>query len=855
MAEHSSFDEVLGRSNETAAIARSALEWIDDEANERKLVLEKAVMQRTFRRDLVEAERLAKSVSRPTCIGIFGPSQAGKSYLVSSLAGKEANRLIATFSGDRPEIDFVTQINPAGGKEATGLVTRFTIKSETSPPGFPVSLRLLSQIDIVKILANSFYNDGSEEHEPPLEPDVLEQHIETFRQKAGSEPVDSMREQDVWDIEEYFKKSWRSPSHPSRQFDRHWESLVEIAPLVPITDRAELFSVLWGRHPEFTKLFIKLATALKALNFADSAFTSLDALVPSAIGILNVETLSGLNEDHAETIDVVTSAGAVTKLSRPVVTAIAAELRIVCRDKSWDFLEDTDILDFPGYRSRSRTNLWKYFEESKDAIKELFLRAKVDYLFQRYTSDLELTCLVMCLRADPLEVASLPEAIEDWIEVTHGGSAEQRASRPTLLFLALTFFDVHLIDKASDEENDATVRFQARLDSSLLQRFGRAPTSWPRKWKPGKPFDNCYWIRNPNVEARHVLEYDSQKREARIIPEREQRLAELREGHNSASNIRTHFKDPDRAWSAALQLNDGGVSYLAEGLGAVCSRQLKLDQINARLEDLRQRMRGLLEKYYVPEDLEKRLKERRLVAASITAELSTETATFGTLLNGFCVHEPDLYVAILDELFRPARAKEGGDKFDGKGKAEPKSLDRCAQLARKAIQFWTEFINERASDPAFARQVSVSNANLLEIAAELWGAARLWDLGSVIEKRMRPLMSPVDTPETLARRTAVIAEHYINAFVCCFDIGQARAEQHKNGWGSIFVDQPTAYEASGISYEPKDFKQEYVHDWIKGLLLIVDENASSKDGLIEDPIQNAKLGRILAGLGVQTTAT
>jgi len=55
---------------------------------------------------------------------VFGPSQSGKSYLISALARKGNAPLLADFAG-RTLISSATS-TPEGGRESTGLVTRFT---------------------------------------------------------------------------------------------------------------------------------------------------------------------------------------------------------------------------------------------------------------------------------------------------------------------------------------------------------------------------------------------------------------------------------------------------------------------------------------------------------------------------------------------------------------------------------------------------------------------------------------------------------------------------------------------------------------------------------------------------------
>ena len=104
---------------------------------------EQRALNREFRRFATAARKLEQAVARPMCVGVFGPSQAGKSYLVSVLARPGEKPLIADFDGQG--IDFIAEINPEGGKESTGLVTRFSLTRQAHPPGFPVCLRLLSE--------------------------------------------------------------------------------------------------------------------------------------------------------------------------------------------------------------------------------------------------------------------------------------------------------------------------------------------------------------------------------------------------------------------------------------------------------------------------------------------------------------------------------------------------------------------------------------------------------------------------------------------------------------------------------------------------------------------------------------
>src|SRR5689334_11937726 len=115
-------DPLADRARATTQVAQDAIAWLADPRNAAKVGNERAVLTREFRRMAGTARRLEAAVGRPMCVGVFGPSQAGKSYLVSVLARPPGGALEAVLDGER--VDFISRINPVGEKESTGLVTR-----------------------------------------------------------------------------------------------------------------------------------------------------------------------------------------------------------------------------------------------------------------------------------------------------------------------------------------------------------------------------------------------------------------------------------------------------------------------------------------------------------------------------------------------------------------------------------------------------------------------------------------------------------------------------------------------------------------------------------------------------------
>src|SRR5262249_27916588 len=138
--------ELVQECKQVRETLKQALSWVGDAENDDVVRQERSHIERQLRRAAFEVGLLAKAAGRPMCVGVVCPRQAGKSYLVSVLA-RRGQKLTAIFDGNRPELDFLSELNPSGGNESTGLVTRFTIQKVATPPGFPVHLRLLTQTD------------------------------------------------------------------------------------------------------------------------------------------------------------------------------------------------------------------------------------------------------------------------------------------------------------------------------------------------------------------------------------------------------------------------------------------------------------------------------------------------------------------------------------------------------------------------------------------------------------------------------------------------------------------------------------------------------------------------------------
>ena len=851
------------------AAATEGLSWVGDERNADTILQEKPTIERLLRRTAYEAAKLKNTADRPMCVGVFGPSQCGKSYLVSYLAGKDAT-LTASFSDkERPYVNFVEEINPPGGKESTGLVTRFTFRPISTPEGYPVALRLLTQTDLVKILANTYWNDAKLEYEEPIESAEIEKVIVALEKDAAHTPFDVLTEEDIWDLQEYFNKYLKRYDW-TRRLDPFWDRIARLAPQLDHRQRNALYSIFWGRHEPISELHLRLLTALSSLGYPDDAYCKLDALIPATKSIIDVETLKGLFQADGESIRVM-ARGRIVDLPRSVVTAVTAELCISAKERPHDFYGYTDLLDFPGYRSRKGFDLRSALKapEVAETLYRMFTRGKVDYLFQRYVADQELTSMLLCLRNSNMDVQTLPSVIEEWAKLAHGETPELRRAQPILLFFVMTWFDTFFEEKAGDKSQDKRERFVNRMKASLFDPFGSSPASWPMQWSPGRTFKNCYWIRNPNVKSPGLIDYDD-FREVRLIPSKELEIKELREAYASVKEIQEHFEDPLRAWDEAMRLNDGGVSYLTENLAKVCLPNIKPDQVSGRLGTLRSQALATLDRFYVDTtDLDTRLKRSTVACREVLIDLDRGPRArnrFGSLIRALCVDRVTLSDALFEARTTVNDQNEDGAQSGSDGgtigglfgfgeadQASAPTVSRFMKLGIAAVTTWTTRMRRVAEDEPFARALGLKPSTIGTIVSEISGAATRRNLAHELAHRMDKIIH-VETPDRIVGKATIVSERTINRFVSTLGFGDLPSDKRptvprKDGpVRHVFQTGNPTYDGSSIARQPAQFGFQYLIDWCAALQQTFKENATSESGGVRDVEQNGRLGAIVARL-------
>lgn len=881
-----------------------AIDWVAEvRRNSQRLDRESDSLTHKLRRVRNLVTRLGRAAGRPVSVGFFGLSQAGKSYLISALAAGESGELKTNLEGLK--LNFIKHVNPPGqGKEATGLVTRFTRRPSDAPPGYPLELSLFSEVDLAKVLGNSFCNDFDREQVVwDLSPAHLRQHLAALEPRRTNRPTGGVTEDDVVDLLEYFEQ--RFPKTNEDLKVAYWPSAIALAPYLKPADRAALFSVLWGEIRELTETYLALRQGIAATGYAQAVYCPVSALVsqgPSgelsqADSIMNVDILERLGRDDADTLQVVPRRGdeilEPVTLPRSLLAALTTELRFVLADPPrMALLEQVDLLDFPGYRGRLAVadigGVRKALNDDPvDPVAQLVLRGKVAYLFERYTDDQEMNLLVLCAPSTKQsDVKDLGPVLQNWVHSTQGADPRARARRSPGLIWAITMFDLRL-NPAPDTDTEDLMRkgWEGLMKLNLTERFGSY--GWLQEWSPGRPFNNLFLVRKPRMAAA-VIDTDDTAGERSIVEGQRDRLGRLRRTFCDEPLVRRHLEDPGAAWDAMLSLNDGGISRLADYLGGVAQPETKLGRIGEQVDEVVEELvRHRFGAYYRAEgaaevDNKRRLSERVLGAlrqrANRFADLLLALQPPREALRSLYLRadeaadanppadpggaasptpaEPPTDGGLIDLGFllggAPAVSAQNAGADSGETRPRRAANPGAISFVRAVQRFWIGHLKALPEDPHWPHYLGIEKGALEDLIGELITAADRLGL----EDAMLGLIEAAEsqtaaTRSRLAERQVYVTGARIARFIDylgCDDLPlDERPRSLIDARRPVFAPaEPIPPGALPVLAPTQvNFSAHFIVDWFEAFKDLAVANAGHAAGRDVSPDQNARLGQIL----------
>lgn len=646
------------------SIINDSLEWAKEYGKESF----PAEQFKEYRRKL---SKIRKALTGNCSAAAYGESQVGKSYLMSSLLSSAEHPFVIEFGGR--EYSFIDNINPSGGNnkkiESTGVITRFTIRKSQYPMKDCVKIENLSVIDLILLLADSYYNDIKVDVETSLTVEAINRELDALSPLWSSKIPQHqvISEDDIRDINDYIKEVIGNKAAAVYQ-SNFCRIIAPIIQYIAYDKWVDVFSLLWNKNPEMNRLFATLINAYKKLNFQQIVYVPFTAVLESKGTLLKIQWLdtvcgaqvdTGNDEIYTDVYDI-NGQLLASNFNKGELSALIAEVTFELSDsiaQDRKFLKHMDLLDFPGARSRE-----EYKEkEVATVLSKILRRGKVAYLFNKYSRSLQISSVLFCHHNDQKSGPTVGETINSWIEENIGNKPWERARMLRLtngvspLFFVATKFNIELEKTKNDRVGDrqALDKHWDRFDTIFPEII--KPNTWFEEWiapvgGPVEPFKNIYPLRDFYWSLKNQI-FDGYSDEGVKSPELSVHhhadypdfLNNVRESFLRNDFVRRHFDDPELAWEGFATLNNDGSKAIIRDLDIIAPvldnarRQRYLTQ----LKDLKNDVVKALQVYYEPEDTESKNKKVRLIAGDIRRSLmqtvANNPAVFGHILDSLMV--------------------------------------------------------------------------------------------------------------------------------------------------------------------------------------------------------------------------
>lgn len=820
-----------------ADLAINAARWVDEHAPEAG-----NDSLRVLRRERRLARKLSHAAKRRSAIAVYGASQAGKSYLISSLSAPENGPLRISYGGD--SFEFLKEINPTGGDESSGLVSRFTLFPPTPPAGAPpVTVRLLSVADVIRIIGNTFLSDFKLVNVKPPPLSTTMEMLGNLPLTQGQTVLDI---DDVEALREYFTRKFGDKPWIGELNDTYWNWVGQHVGLLAPHDLLRAFSPLWGGIDDLGRYAGVLVEALVTLGQPEIAYCDVKALLPRDKSILNVTTLFKPAVE-SEPVQLVGEKGSRAYLPRNVVSAIISELIIPLTSARWAFMDKTDLLDFPGARSRLKL---PEVAEAKGKEGTLFLRGKVDYLFDLYQDNMETTATLVCVADSAQEVSDLPSMITSWIDDTIGATPAQRANKQDALFVILTKFDRQFEEKGGADESSSD-GWNTRLGASLINFF---TGGWVKEWKPGKVFDNVQWLRASSAGSLYSRDLET-RQELGMSPDVAQRIARSRTSYLASPVVRQYIQNFERAFDEAMKPNDGGVSYLAERLHDFCEKSVRTEQLTSRLKQCSEAILHIITSFYHDVSSLSNLDEARQSVAKIA--LALREVHRNRLLGAFFISlEPEREAIIrewtqfstdLDTAPPPPEEDDPLALILGGAMPEPASReDQHDQFAKRIMDMWVkDYLGKMQPEQAARFDMDPYVARLFAERIEV--LANMLDLKGKMAAALRRNCDHVNRLNLSGEKQSVICVELIGRFLTWLGYADEDTTSSRpcriNSNEKIFDRPDPCAGLPNLPLKPNVYVDQFFHDWVLALRQRFEESGPQFD--VE---ANERLATIINGL-------
>jgi hypothetical protein len=439
---------------------------------------------------------------------------------------------------------------------------------------------------------------------------------------------------------------------------------IEIAQIVERIDAAKwvaLFEIFWSYDVHFSALFEKLIQGLKALSYQKMVYVTKNAILRDKGKILDVVRVNGIYNPE-ELTNILQPNNQKLDFDLYMLSALTAEITMpvnkeVAEQKQ--FLKNTDLLDFPGARSR------KPFEKEnlkKEITPELLLRGKISYLFNKYSSNYEINNLLFCIKNWNNEVKEIPLLINDWIKRNVGESSEQREKRigkngTNPLFVILTFYNQTMEFNTNSDQGELSEKWDKRFIRLFKEETVTKANDWDENWTISEPnFKSFYPLRDIQFSTDVFKGFLSDGKETGVKEERTEYYDKLKSSFLNFPYIKDHFQNPLDAWESSSTPNQDGSERIIKDLYPAANNLIKTKNYINQLLDYQEITLANLKKHHKTDDISQQRDKaitEGLIIQNALRDLFDSGSEFGAFLTKLYLSNTETY-NFIHENYLPA---------------------------------------------------------------------------------------------------------------------------------------------------------------------------------------------------------